>query len=415
MNVQQIIQAVGQTQRKARRPVHPYYVEQRPFQIAPFFIAPVLPGETMKNLSVQGRVISDPLAPGPGNILPWWHEFFFFYVKLRDLDERAAFEASILEGTPFGLAPTAANMRTYHNGSGVDFVASCLKRVTEEYFRDEQDPSTAPLLDGLPLASAVPHGTNWADNIQVDGTLPVNNPVQVDEGERDPLAAHAEAYERMRAMRMIDMSFEEYLTAYGVRGRETVEENKPELIRYTRNWSYPTNVVEPTTGMPSGAASFSLSEQADKDRYFTEPGFLFGVQILRSKIYMGNQTGSASSMLDDAYAWLPPQFRDRPEAALREFVGGAGAPTGPLRGQTAGYWVDVRDLFIHGDQFVGGVSLAVPEGYMPAVPAADGEKRFLTSAQINDLFAADAKNKFRSDGIVKLHILGHPTTATDAT
>lgn len=415
MNVSQIIQSVGKTQRKARRPVHSYYVEQRPFQIAPFFIAPVLPGETMKNLSVQGRTISDPLAVGPGNILPWWHEFFFFYVKLRDLEERDTFEEAILQGTAFTGLSSAANVRTYHNGTGIDFVQRCLDRVTAEYFRDEQDPSTAPLLDGLPLASAVPHGTNWADNIQVDGTIPVNNPIQVPEGERDPLAAHAEAYERMRAMRMIDMSFEEYLEAYGVRGRETVEANKPEMIRYTRNWTYPTNVVDPATGLPSGAASFSLSEQADKDRYFTEPGFLFGVQVLRAKVYMGNQRGSASSMLDDAYAWLPPEFRDRPEAALREYVGGTTAPTGPLRGQTAGYWVDLRDLFIHGDQFVGGVDLATPAGYMPAVPSADGEKRFLTSAQINGLFASATVNKFRSDGIVKAHILGHPTTATDVT
>jgi hypothetical protein len=51
-------------------------------------IAPVLPGETMKNLLLQARVVSDPIK---NPLIGWWCEFYFFYVKHRDLDDRDVF------------------------------------------------------------------------------------------------------------------------------------------------------------------------------------------------------------------------------------------------------------------------------------------------------------------------------------
>lgn len=409
----QVIQNAAPMQRKMRRPSHTYAVQHRPYAIQPFVIAPVLPGETLTNLNLSGRAISDPLKTGFLNIMPWWHETYFFYVKLRDLDGRDAFEEMLLKNTALGL-DTAADDPTYHQGGAPNFTLMCLKRVTEEYFRNEGETWNAQTVDGLPMASAVQHGSNWADSLIVDGALPTNNDLQNPEGERDAFAANAEAYERMRAMRMIDMSFEEWLETFGIKGAVTRERDKPELIRYARNWTYPTNTVEPTTGVPSGAVSWSLSERADKDRFFTEPGFIFGVSVVRAKLYMGNQRGSAVSMLNDAYTWLNALMRDRPETSVKEFVGPT-SPTGPLRGQTANYWVDVRDLFLYGDQFVAGLGTLPVAGPAPALPAANGEKRWVTSTQINDLFATSTVNKIRQDGVVSLNIKGHATTATDNT
>ena len=68
------VQAMNQPrlQRKPRTPTHNFFVTHMPWQLQPFFIAPVLPGETLKNLTITGRMITDPLATGPFNILPWW-------------------------------------------------------------------------------------------------------------------------------------------------------------------------------------------------------------------------------------------------------------------------------------------------------------------------------------------------------
>ena len=72
-NLQQAIAIENpKTTRKMRNPTHDSYVSFRPYQLQPFMIAPVLPGETLKNLNITGRVITDPLATGPLNILPWW-------------------------------------------------------------------------------------------------------------------------------------------------------------------------------------------------------------------------------------------------------------------------------------------------------------------------------------------------------
>ena len=48
--------------RKLRSPKHPFSVRAKPFEICPFLIAPVLPGETMTNALLQSRVVSDPIA-----------------------------------------------------------------------------------------------------------------------------------------------------------------------------------------------------------------------------------------------------------------------------------------------------------------------------------------------------------------
>ena len=45
--------------RVSRRPEHTFHVRYRPFQIQPVMIAPVLPGETMKQAQFQVRAVAD--------------------------------------------------------------------------------------------------------------------------------------------------------------------------------------------------------------------------------------------------------------------------------------------------------------------------------------------------------------------
>ena len=82
------------TRRVMRHPQHPFQLRTRPYQVASFFIAPVLPGETLKNLLLQARVVSDPVK---SPLIGWWAEYYFFYVKHRDLDGRDDFVAMMLD------------------------------------------------------------------------------------------------------------------------------------------------------------------------------------------------------------------------------------------------------------------------------------------------------------------------------
>lgn len=408
------ISGTGRMQRKMRRPKHTHYVEHRPWQIQPFMIAPVLPGETLKNINFQGRVITDPLAVGAGNLIPWWAEHWFFYVKLRDLDIRDDVEAMMLKGEALTPHITAADVPTYHNGNGVNWTAMCLKRVVEEYFRDEGEDWDADSIGGLPIQHAYKRGTSWVQSLATDDALDAI----VTESQQDPSypvadPAYMAQYEAMRKMGTInvEMTFEDWLGTFGIKGPEAVEEHKPELIRHLSDWTYPANVIDAATGNPSGAASWSIAANVNNAIFASEPGFIFGVTSVRPKIYLGNQKGSASRILDDWMSWMPALMRDQPHTSVKKLLDGTG-PGGPLTGQDAdGYWVDARDLFLYGDQFVAGTL----GGYAPALPDALADYRYATAAMADNLFAAPAKNKIRQEGVSGLHIAGHATTATDMT
>ena len=104
-NVSGLVPRVG---RKLRTPNHPFQLTHCPFAIQPFFIAPVLAGETMKNLLMQARVVTDPIKNG---LVGWWIEYYFFYVKLTDLDERDTIMAALVDPTTsMSSLNTAANV-----------------------------------------------------------------------------------------------------------------------------------------------------------------------------------------------------------------------------------------------------------------------------------------------------------------
>ena len=64
-------------QRKMRRPRHDFNVRHMPFCITPFAIAPVLPGETLKDGNLQSRAVVDPIK---NPLIGWWLEHYVFYV-----------------------------------------------------------------------------------------------------------------------------------------------------------------------------------------------------------------------------------------------------------------------------------------------------------------------------------------------
>jgi hypothetical protein len=405
-----IVQAdkLAPTGRRRRNPNHPFQIQHRPYVIQPFFIAPVLPGETMKNLLMQSRVVTDPIK----NPLLGWHiEYYFFYVKHRDLDDRDAL-VDMMVKADFNATPlkSAASVPHYHNG-GINYVKKCLDRVVATYFRDEED-TTAYTLDGLPIAAV--NNRSWLDSAKREVDVPAGMDDTIPDGEVvDPqFAQYYAQWEMMRAHKLITMDYDDYLRSFGIKlpESELVNPHKPELIRYLKDWSYPTNTINPADGKPTSAVSWAVAERADKDRFFKEPGFLFGVTLARPKVYMSNVKGTLTSYLDHAINWLPAVLRDEPYTSLKELP----AAGGPLPGVTeaAGYWVDVRDLLLYGEQFVN-FDLAATDKGMVALPTAAMQKEYVSSADVDALFVTPASaNKVRQDGVVALQILGAQVETT---
>lgn len=403
---------VNQQGRTIRRPQHTWAIKSKPWQIQPICIAPVLPGETMRNLLFQSRVVSKPLK----NPLIGWHcEYYWFYIKHRDLTDRDLFVSMVLDSTTsLTSLHLAANPKYYHYANSVPWVKLCLDRVVEEFFRDEGEAITVATIDGVPIASI--NQESWlhsailsSDLTAIDINLSdAGSPGGAAVGAREIDAAMRQ-WEFLRANNLTTMDYEQFLATYGVRPtREDL--HIPELLRFVRQWQYPSNTVEPTTGAPSSALSWAIAERADKDRFFREPGFIFGVSVVRPKVYRRQQDGSAIGIMDNAFAWLPAILADDPATSLRLVTGG----TGPLKTllPATDYVVDVKDLLVYGDQFLNfdpgvGAGADVTDNSLIDLPGAalSTAKRYASSADADALFAAASPaNIIWQDGVASLAI-----------
>ena len=388
--------------RSMRNPQHRFQLRFRPFQLQPFLLAPVIPGETMKNLLLQARCVTDPIKNG---LVGWWLEFYFFYVKHRDLDARDTLSNMHLvmntDVSALKYPGPAADAPYYTYDDGMDWARLCLKRVTEEYFRDQGEAWNNFLIDTLP-AVKVNH-RDWTESLLDAAAVTAVDVADDDDTPASEIEQMMRTWEFMRDAKFINMTFEDFLRSHGVRSRSVVEPHKPELLRYVREWQYPSNTVDPVSGAAAAAVSWAAAERADKDRFFTEPGFIFGVACVRPKVYSSTQSGSAAGLMDNAFLWLPALLADDPSSSLAKKA----VSEGPLQGTAGQYWLDMRDLLIYGDQFVNFATSATDANFVGVPNAALTNKLYPQSADCDALFKSAAPaNLVRMDGVVNLSIAG---------
>lgn len=389
---------VGLADRHTRSPRHDFAVETMAWEIQPICIAPVLPGETLQNFTLQARSVTPPLK---SRVVGWWVEYYFFYVAFRQMPDAANLVAMFIDPSAT-LSPSAAQAYRYYDANGYNFVSQCLQVIVQEWFRREGELwSTYTIRANRPAADL--NKDMWLDSLIASGSLPSGGTVaaqtNIDDLERARMVVE---YRRQLKLSGADggaIDYEEVLASYGASIAKAKERDRPELLRYIRDWTYPTNTVEPTTGTPTTAASWAVTDRADKSRRFNEPGFIVGVQVHRPKIYFANQTTHAASMLDRAQSWLPPVMDEAGlERSLREMATGAG----PIKDAhfVDSYWVDLRDLFNKGDQYIDAVAANINAIDSPTVNL---DYRYGTQALANALQnTADAL--IISDGSINFNV-----------
>lgn len=414
MAIARRVSNLAQAGRKIRRPEHKWNTIQNPWAITPFLIAPVIPGETMRSAVAQYRAISMPIK---NDMVGWWLEHYFFYVKVRDLTDREQLTQMFVNPDweiPAGLKDNTANPDYYHNGRNrINWPKLCLQRVVETYFRDEGEAWNLNTYDGLPLAKNRTASVFDSIMSQDDYTVPGDIDVDID-GDGTVTAGEVEEarrqWELLRDMNLTEATYEDFIRSFGVQGKvaETVDPHRPELIRYDKSWTYPANTVE-VAGIRS-VASWSNTLRADKDRLFKEPGFIFGVTVARPKVYLGNQTGAAVSLLDHVQTWLPAVLRDDPTTSLVHVPD----DTGPLGAGPVGYFVDIRDLYLHGDQWVNHTLYANGVALPSSV---NFDKEYVSAADIEGLFVGTtaADRVIRQEGIATFMIASAETKDYTAT
>lgn len=397
----QIVHEVPRTGRVMRRPHHQFQLRQQPFQIQPFVIAPVLPGETLKNALMQARVVTDPIK---NPLIGWWMEYYLFYCTHRSLPNSAVWQNMVLDpSTTTTAQKVGAKQEHYHGPTSIDFVAECLQAIVADFFREQGETWNGNMVGNLPACRIAQD--SWLDSMFDETIIPEGGDPQTTPDNMESLDRMRLQYELLQSMKLTEMTYEDFLATYGVR-QQTVRVNKPELIRYVKEWSYPSNTVNPTTGAPSSAVSWGIAERSDKDRFFKEPGFIFGVSVARPKVYLSRQIGAVANYMNDAYAWLPAILRDDPATSLKAFTG-VGGSEGPISSSVNGYWVDLRDLLLYGDQFVNFALTETDAGFV-AMPTTALQKRYPALTDVEALFvdAAGGKKYVRQDGVINFSILG---------
>lgn len=393
-------------------------------------IAPVLAGETLKNLLFQARVVTDPIK---NPFIGWWQEYYFFYIRLRDYD---VYTDALAMGDDVGprvkmlLADPTFDPTQYDHGSAsVPYYAEALTQkylrdgleiIVANYFRDEADVNSSYTLDGLHLAMINNTGIlNSAmlndDYSRVQSTYDTDLLGDASDAELkvSEIENALNRYKLAQANGLTNATFDDYLESFGLKQPKWEEPNRPELIRYVRQWQYPSNTVEPSTGVPSSAVSWSIQERADKDRFFKEPGFLIGISVTRPKVYLANQRAHIAGYLDRAEDWMPAWLWGTPLTSLKKYAQG----TGPFDGiaDADGYWLDMRDLYLYGDQFVN-FALTETDAGLVALPTTALQKKFVQDSDVDGLFVTPAtKQWIRQDGVVNLTIASTLRDATPTT
>ena len=206
---------------------------------------------------------------------------------------------------------------------------------------------------------------------------------------------------------LIQMDYEDWMKTYGVSSvlpnNDRTEYHRPELLFYNREFSYPTNTVEPSTGVPATAVGWRTAKQWRKNWLFSEPGWIVGLTCKRPKVYLGSQKGSVASMMATRNSWLPAVLNDQMDVSHLKIAEGSGPLNGLALAGTDGYYVDLRDLLNYGDQFVNWVGEGGP---FPALPTASLDRRYMDNAKAMAFFTDTTNGRFLEDGVLSLAIKG---------
>ena len=409
---------VKSQRRRLRRPKHKFNLKFKPYEIVPAAILPVLPGESLDSALTQFTAVTDPMQ---NRLIGAHMEMHAFYVKHRGLADAAgntALQDMMLDPTTSmaGWTLSANSVPYYSFKGGMAFVQTCHQAVVEAFFRDEGEAWNVATVENYPAAQI--EQETWAHSLKEesatgdDSELPGVDPQE----ELDILpgfTTHYDQWEIMRDSGMTELSYEDFLKSYGVsvpkdedtdaNADGTPDRHEPELLRSWRSWTGPSNVINPSDGAAKSALYWKANFSTDKKRFFSEPGFIYVVMLMRPKIYFGNQKGAAVGLLNDAYAWLPAVLNGLGYTSVKEVLDSA--TDGILQNQDEDYWIDLSDLYEFGDQFVNH-TMGAGANHGLALPSANNAgRKYVTDAMMESLFVTAGTDYVYADGAFHANIL----------
>lgn len=412
-----LLQPVAPTNRVGRYPKHTFNVKSIPFTLQPIMLARVLPAETLKNVYFESRVVTSPVL---NPIIGWKKEYYFFYVRVTDL-MNDAIRYMFIDPTNSEITHgvESANSTTWYTAKGgVNWMKLCTNRIAETYFRDTDETAAQySTADGLPIVQI--RENTFLDSLTDEDHMPLGDEI-ADATNMADLENLYNAWEMLRSMGMQNMTYEDWLRSNNI-AIPNKDENKPELLARYSEFQYPTNHISTdaaTAGAPTSALSWVFKNGNRDPKFFKEPGFVVGFSVTRPKIYFGGLAGAAAGFAKRAYDWMPNYLRGKPETQLKKF----GIDTGPLGERTTdadGYFLDMRDELLYGDQFQNHVAFNNAAGSGPnhllALPSGTDIKwKYPSEAMCRQFFVDSVNGRISQDGYASLSVKGFEVDYTKA-
>lgn len=411
------VQNVQPQARVGRYPRHTFQISTKPYVAAPFMIAPTMPQETLKNIFFESRVVTDPIL---SSIIGWKQQYFFYWVSMSDL-LIDAMRQMFIDPTNTDIASTqglAANDQFYYTAKGgVPYAKLGVQRIVDHYFRADGEAPDDYKRGATEEYLVQYQQDNWMDSLTDKDAMPEGATISTatDAGDLQRLML---AFEQLRALGVANMTYEDWLRSNGINVPNEQEQGKPLELGYFSDFQYPSNTINPVDGIPASAVSWVFKNGNSERRFFKEPGFIIGLAVTRPKVYWAGLAGNAAAHLTRAWDWSPNYLWGHPETTLKNFAGDTG-PLGDRTIATDGYFVDMRDIFLYGDQWQNVMAFApnvTHQGanHMVASPTGDTFRwRYPTDAECR-MFFKDPTNasNVRHDGYVNLSIDGHMVDTT---
>lgn len=398
----------GQTKtRIQRRPNFALRGVIQPMGLYPYFFTPVLPGETLDKHTLKATIVSAPLADPLGGA---WLETWLYYVRITDIDPALA-DMFIGQLTSTSGYTAGGDQPRYFTKTGQ--IEWC-KRATEaihntQFINEGETPVAHP--DAVRMIKRI-NSDVFESTIQIPAGDTDSSFAGDSQGE--PMTPQQEAYLRMKNMGMGIASYDEYLRMYGLKAEEVPRAaGVPELLAYRRYWSQPSNVIDPSTGAPTGAWYWKVDEENTKAKRFVEPGFVIGLWAVRPKLLDSKHVWPVASSLWGFEDWMPVYTLDDPAAGIKTIDANSQPFVTEVISSTVNLMFDMRDLFALGEQFVNGTGRFPPAktsyrawNGTATNPELRGE--YVASADLDALWADDeAAEGLDYDGIASLVIKGH--------
>lgn len=419
--------AAEDTKRISRRPRHPFSVLQNPYEITPFFIAPVLPSETMEQAMINGRVVSPALK---NRISGHWHETYLFYVPIFDLflesgDLQTAkdnlVKMLIKDNQGGSPVPTASADNPYFfvKSGAPDWTKKCYDYIVKHFFRDEGEPvGPVGATSGLAFAQAR-HNLDVMQSLVMGSRVPAGDAPSGMASLEELYQAWLE-WQAASASTFAEPTYNDYLNSFGVETKEEVLQ-KAEALRYSSHWAQPVNTVS-SDGQANTQVLWSILDRADKRRRFRHPGFIMGVTVVKPKVFIADRQQSSVSLLHDMETWLPAALQDDFTASIitidsddvkNPYKPASLADESGEEPEPQPIVFDVRDLFMHGDEFIQQQGTS-PIGAAPMVHRSDcrdvNGKKYPKPADLAGLYEGATQHAF--EGVVTLNIKGRQRDTT---